>query len=213
MLKTFPCNMVEENCYVLSDDATKECVIIDCGALYEAERDAIVNYIKSNGLKPVHLLCTHGHFDHIFGNAAMYEAFGLSAEVHFEDAEMLRNLGGQVERFFRTKLNIPSGPIGKLLTSGETITYGTQTLEVIYTPGHSRGGVVFYNKAEQIAFTGDTLFQMSIGRTDLEGGDYETLLSSLRLIATKLPAETKLYPGHGPSTTMDSELKYNPYLR
>ncbi len=213
MLKVFHCNMVDENCYVLSDDTTKECVIIDCGALYEDERDAIVNYIKANGLKPVHLLCTHGHFDHIFGNAAMHEAFGLSAEVHFEDADMLRNLDGQIERFFRTKLSIPSGPIGKLLTTGESINYGTQTLEVIYTPGHSRGGVVFYNKAEQIAFTGDTLFQMSIGRTDLEGGDYETLLSSIHLLANTLSPETKIYPGHGPASTMQYEISYNPYLR
>lgn len=205
--------MIEENCYVLSDDATKECVIIDCGALYEAERDAIVNYIKSNDLKPVHLLCTHGHFDHIFGNAAMHEAFGLSAEVHFEDAEMVKNIGVQIETFLQSSLDIPAGPIGRLLTSGEKIAYGTQTLEVIYTPGHTRGGVVYYNPAEQIAFTGDTLFQMSIGRTDLPGGDYESLLSSLHLLATKLPPATKLYPGHGPSSTMDYELKYNPYLR
>lgn len=205
--------MIEENCYVLSDDATKECVIIDCGALYEAERDAIVNYIKNNDLKPVHLLCTHGHFDHIFGNAAMNDAFGLSAEIHFADADMARNLSSQVEKFFQTKLDFPSGPLGKLLTSGEKIIYGSQSLEVIATPGHSQGGVTFYNKQEGLAFTGDTLFQMSIGRTDLEGGDYETLLSSLRLLATTLPPETKLYPGHGPSSTMDYELKYNPYLR
>lgn len=205
--------MIEENCYVLSDDATKECVIIDCGAFYEAECDAIVNYIKGNGLKPVHLLCTHGHFDHIFGNAAMHEAFGLTAEVHFEDAEMTRDLDAQVRRFFNTSFNMPSGPIGKYLTSGEIISYGTQSIEVIATPGHSKGGVTFYNKQEKIAFTGDTLFQMSIGRTDLEGGDYETLLSSLHLLATTLPPETKIYPGHGPSSTMEYELKYNPYLR
>lgn len=205
--------MFEENCYVLSDDETKECVIIDCGALYESECCAIINYIKNNDLKPVHLLCTHGHLDHNFGNKAIYDAFGLKAEVHFADEKMLRGINKQVEQFFRAKLTVEEGPIGKLLSSAETINYGNQSLEVISTPGHSQGGVTFFNKKEGIAFTGDTIFKMSIGRTDLDGGDYETLLSSLYLLATTLPPNTTLYPGHGPSTTMDFEIKYNPYLR
>ena len=213
MLKTFHCNMLDENCYVLSDDTTKECVIIDCGALYEEETSAIVSYIKDNGLTPVHLLCTHGHLDHNFGNAAMQKAFGLKPEIHFADEPLLLAIREQSSKFFGTSIDCDETTVGKLLNSTETITYGTQTLTLIPTPGHTEGGLVFYNKEEGIAFTGDTLFQMSIGRTDLEGGDYEKMLHSLHTLATTLPPATKIYPGHGPSTTMELELKYNPYLR
>ncbi|MCQ2245100.1 MAG: MBL fold metallo-hydrolase [Bacteroidaceae bacterium] len=213
MIKRFPCNMFEENCYVLSDDSTKECVIIDCGALYESEADSIINYIKNEGLKPVHLLCTHGHLDHNFGNGAIYDAFGLKAKVHFEDEKMLKEINKQTKQFFQVEYQCNTAPIGKLLTSGETINYGSQTLEVLPTPGHSRGSVTFYNRSQEVAFTGDTLFRMSIGRTDLEGGDYETILSSLHLLATTLPPETKIYPGHGTISTIAEELDYNPYLK
>ena len=204
--------MLDENCYVLSDDETRECVIIDCGALYEAELSAIVSYIRDNNLKPVHLLCTHGHLDHNFGNGGIYKAFNLQPEVHFADKLMLENINEQTVKFFGMPLNCDTAPVGKLLNGTETITYGTQKLEVIYTPGHTEGGIVYFNREQNIAFTGDTLFQMSIGRTDMEGGDYEKIMSSLQLLATTLPASTVVYPGHGPSTTMQTELRYNPYL-
>ncbi len=213
MLKLFPCNMLEENCYILSDDETKECVIIDCGAFYEPEASAIINYIKAEQLKPVHLLCTHGHLDHNFGNPDIYDAFGLKAEVHFEDEKMLKDINQQARQFFNIDLPCKPAPIGKLLTSAESISYGNQKLEVIATPGHSRGSITFLNREQKIAFTGDTLFRMSIGRTDLEGGDYETIISSLHLLATTLPPKTKIYPGHGPASTIEDELAYNPYLR
>jgi len=212
MLKLFHCNMLDENCYVLSDDATLECVIIDCGALYEPEYSAIVEYIRTNNLKPVHLLCTHGHLDHNFGNSAIYNLLGLKAEVHFADKHILETIKEQSTKFFGVELGCEQAPIGKLLNGTETITYGTQKLETIFTPGHTEGSVVFFNREQNIAFTGDTLFHMSIGRTDLEGGDYEKIISSLKLLAETLPESTLVYPGHGPSTTMKNELLYNPYM-
>ncbi|MCF0209053.1 MAG: MBL fold metallo-hydrolase [Bacteroidaceae bacterium] len=205
--------MLDENCYVLSDDISRECVIIDCGALYEPEHIAIINYIRDKNLKPIHLLCTHGHLDHNFGNGAIFQTFGLQAEVHFADKNILETINDQATKFFGVSLNCTTAPIGKLLNGTEKISYGSQVLDIIYTPGHTEGSVVFHNKEQKIAFTGDTLFQMSIGRTDLEGGDYEKIISSLHLIATTLPPETTIYPGHGPSTTMQKELQYNPYLK
>lgn len=213
MLKIFPCNMFDENCYVLSDDTTKECVIIDCGALYEEEADAIIHYINSEGLKPVHLLSTHGHLDHNFGNAAMLNAFGLKAEVNAADEPMLLAIKTQAAKYFGVNVPCEAAPVGGHLKEGDEVKYGSQTLKVIHTPGHSQGGVVLYNAEQKIAFTGDTLFQMSIGRTDLEGGSYDSLMSSLRVLADRLPGDTVIYPGHGPKSDMATEVKYNPYFR
>lgn len=213
MIKTFHCNMLDENCYVVSDDATKECVIIDCGALYEEECDAIINYIESNALKPVHLLATHGHLDHNFGNAAIFARYGLRAEVNVADGQLLKEIDQQAMTFFGMKLSDPPAPLGTHINHGDKIVYGTQTLQAIHTPGHTNGCMVFYNAEEKVAFTGDTLFKMSVGRTDLIGGSYDSLITSLRNLADILPGETVIYTGHGPSSDMKTELQYNPYLR
>ena len=192
-IKRFTCNMLAENCYVVSDEA-RAAVIIDCGALYEEEAEAIVSYIKSEGLTPVHLLCTHGHFDHCIGNGFIYKQFGLKPEAHHEDP-----------------IDVP--PVGKYFTEKETISFGSHQLQILHTPGHTPGGVVFYCQEENIAFSGDTLFKMSIGRTDFERGSYEQIINSLQNVLAKLPEETRVYPGHGPATTIAEELLYNPYFR
>ncbi|MCF0203248.1 MAG: MBL fold metallo-hydrolase [Bacteroidaceae bacterium] len=213
MIKVFAFNPVEENTYVVSDDATKECVIIDCGAYYEGEGEAVAKYITENGLKPVHLIATHGHFDHNFGNGVIYKTFGLKAEIHEDDAALLQAIGQQTMDFFGIPLHGGEAPIGRYLHDGDTITYGTQTLRVMHTPGHTEGGTVIYNEQEQTAFTGDTIFRMSIGRTDLDGGNMEKLMASLQRIVSELPEETVLYPGHGPKTTVAAEKKGNPYIK
>lgn len=210
-IKTFMCNLLQENTYVVSDD-TKECVIIDCGAYYEEERTAITQYIDNEGLKPVHLLCTHGHFDHNFGIDTIYHAYGLKAEIAEEDGFLINDIPGQFLRMIGVPLKRDYPPVGRYFEPNEVIRFGHHELKILKTPGHTPGGVVFYCEAEGIAFSGDTLFRMSVGRTDFEGGSYKELAESLKNVIAKMPAETTVYSGHGPKTTISDELKYNPYL-
>lgn len=201
--------MLQENTYVVSDE-TREAVVIDCGALYEEERQAIVNYIDKQQLKPVHLLCTHGHFDHNFGNDTIWHTYGLKPEVAVED-EALMDLKTQVEQMIGTGYQNDVPPIGRLLSTDDTISFGSHQLTILPTPGHTRGSVSFYCQSESIVFTGDTLFHMSIGRTDFPGGSWQQMADSLKLLAT-LPDETKVYSGHGEPTTIGEERQYNPYI-
>lgn len=209
-IQRFICNMLDENCYVVSDEA-KECVIIDCGAYYEEERNAIVDYIRSNGLTPKRLLATHGHLDHNFGNTTIYEQFGLKPEIAKEDERLMNNLHAQAETFYHMQLDETFPAIERFFEKEESISFGSHLLQVIPTPGHSRGSVCFYCEAEGVIFTGDTLFQMSIGRTDLQGGSMMQIIQSLRTLA-QLPDKTVVLPGHGQQTTIGEELKHNPYM-
>jgi len=211
-IKCFTCNMLAENCYVVSDE-TNECVIIDCGALYEEEGTAITHYIQNAGLTPKHLLCTHGHFDHCMGNGVIYNAFGLKPEVHLDDEFLMTKMRGQTLEILGVNLPMEVPPVGRYLTDSDTITFGNHTLTILHTPGHTPGGVCYYCKEENICFSGDTLFRMSIGRTDFERGSYEEIVNSLQHVLTPLPPDTKVYPGHGPATTIADEVRYNPYFR
>lgn len=209
-IKRFECNMLQENCYIISDE-TKECVICDCGAYYPAERTAIVDYIRDNGLTPVHLLSTHGHIDHNFGNNTIFDAFGLKPEVHKEDQYLMDMLAEQAEALVGITLDYAMPPVGKYFGDGDEITFGSHRLKVIETPGHSKGSVFFYCPEESMALSGDTLFRNSIGRTDYLGGSMFQIIQSLRMIC-QLPDNTVVYPGHGPQTTIGTELSGNPYL-
>lgn len=209
-IQRFECNMLQENCYIISDE-TKECVICDCGAYYPAERAAIVDYIRDNGLTPVHLLSTHGHIDHNFGNNTIFDEFGLKPEVHKEDQHLMDMLAVQAETLVGITLDYAMPPVGKYFGDGDEITFGSHRLKVIETPGHSKGSVFFYCPEEAIALSGDTLFRNSIGRTDYLGGSMFQIIQSLRMIC-QLPDNTVVYPGHGPQTTIGTELSSNPYL-
>jgi glyoxylase-like metal-dependent hydrolase (beta-lactamase superfamily II) len=211
-VKRFTCNMLAENCYVVSDD-TNEAVIIDCGVMYEDEGTAIIQYIRDNNLNPLHLLCTHGHFDHCMGNGVIYKEFHLKPEVHLKDQYLMENMAQQTTDILGVALPMEVPPVGKYLSDSDVITFGNHTLRILHTPGHTLGGVTYYCKEEGIAFSGDTLFRMSIGRTDFEGGSYEQIVYSLQEVLAKLPADTKVYPGHGPETTIADEIRYNPYMR
>ena len=202
-VKRFVFNMLQENTYVVSDE-TREAVIIDCGALYDEERTALLNYIKDLRLKPVHLLSTHGHFDHNFGNDTVWRTFGLQPEVAAED-EWLMDIKQQVRQMMGADYQCEFPPVGRLLSENDVVSFGTHQLAVIATPGHTRGSVTFYCEAEKTAFTGDTLFRMSIGRTDFESGSETDMMASLRKLAT-LPADTKVYAGHGEPTTIGDEI-------
>jgi len=204
-------NLLQENTYVVSDE-TKECVIIDCGAYYDEERSAITNYIDVNQLKPMHLLCTHGHFDHNFGIDTIYQAYGLKPEISQDDDYLINNLSDQFQSMIGVPLRREYPLAGRYFTSSEVIRFGNHELKVLKTPGHTPGGVVFYCESEKVAFSGDTLFRMSVGRTDFDGGSYTALVDSLKNVLGKLPADTTVYCGHGPKTTIGEEVRYNPYL-
>lgn len=210
-VKTFPCNQLQENTYVVSDD-TRECVIIDCGAYYEEEFQAIQNYIETQQLKPVHLLATHGHFDHNFGNNFIFETYGLKVEISADDAYLINDLPGQFESMIGVPLRRQYPEVDHFFEADETIRFGHHTFDILKTPGHTPGGVTFYNKEESIAFTGDTLFRMSIGRTDFDRGSYKDIMDSLHNVIAKLPPDTVIFSGHGPKTTLAEELRYNPYF-
>lgn len=210
-IKRFVCNVIQENCYVVSDE-TQEAVIIDCGAQFEAERQAIKNYIESNHLRPVHLLATHGHVDHNIGNKFVFDTWGLKVELHKDDEPLISTLSEQAEQFMRQELaKDEQPPVGRYLEENDTITFGTHTLQVIGTPGHSQGSVFFWCKDEKVAFSGDTLFRNSVGRADLPGGSMFLLIQSLRMVC-QLDDDTRILPGHGEETTVGRELASNPYL-
>lgn len=210
-IKTFVCNMLQENCYVMSDE-TNEAVIIDCGAFYPEEQQAIADYIEREQLTPVRLIATHGHFDHNFGNSFVWHRYGLKPEVAAEDLPLM-DIRRQMKSMMGMDYEIEQAPTGRLLNTKDDVTFGSHRLRVLPTPGHSRGSVTLYCEAEHVAFTGDTLFRMSIGRTDFEGGSWSEMCNSLKQVLAALPADTKVYPGHGPLTTIGEEVQYNPYMR
>ena len=211
-IQRFVFNPYQENTYVVSDD-TGECVIIDCGAFFDDERMAIVEYINDNGLTPKHLLCTHGHFDHCIGNDTIFANYGLSPEIQQADSFLLNSLDRQTESYlgFQVEPSVPKAV--RFIDKNDVINFGSHSFKVLETPGHTPGGLTFFCEEEKVAFTGDTLFQMSIGRTDFEEGDDEAMFHSLHDVIAKLPTETEVRSGHGPKTTIGSELRMNPYLR
>ena len=199
----FVCNPIQENTYVMSDE-TNECVIVDCGAFFPEERKAIVDYIRSNHLVPKHLIATHGHIDHNFGNNTMFEEFGLQPEVHADEAQLMDTLPEQAESFCNITLDYEMPAVGRFLSANDKICFGSHTFTILETPGHTPGSVFYYCKEENVAFSGDTLFHNSVGRTDIPGGSMFLLIQSLRAIS-QLPDETQILPGHGDYTS-------NPYL-
>lgn len=211
-IQRFTVNPIQENTYVVSDQ-TQEAVIIDCGAFWPEERQAISNYLSSEGLRPTHLLCTHGHLDHCLGNVGIWKEYGLKPEVMADDEFLITKLDKQARELFGFELKDEIPPVGRFLADGDAISFGTHQLDVISTPGHTPGSCIFWCRDEQTAFTGDTLFHLSIGRTDFERGSYQDMMKSMARLRDTLPPETTLYTGHGPKTLMSTELQANMYLR
>jgi hydroxyacylglutathione hydrolase len=211
-VKVFTVNMVRENCYVVSDE-TGSAVIIDCGAYYEHEKADIRKYIDENGLHPQHSLCTHGHFDHIFGEGFVYETYGLKPEISSADARLYNHCEEQMLQFLGIAGNSDLPQIGVFLDERSAIDFGNHTLTVIPTPGHTAGGVSFYCSQEKMLFSGDSLFRQSVGRTDFPGGNEETLLSAIEQKILTLPPEVAVLPGHGPATSVGYEKLNNPFFK
>ena len=193
-------------------DETKECVIIDCGVFFPEEQQVLRQYIAEQQLKPVHLIATHGHLDHNFGNAYVYQQYGLKVEICGDDEYLISDLVGQACNMFGMDIPQEQPPVGRWIKEDDTITFGHHQLQVIQTPGHTPGGILLYCAAEHIVFTGDTLFRMSIGRTDFDGGSWQEMMQSLKTKVSTLPKETIVLSGHGPQSTIAEELQYNPYL-
>lgn len=208
-VKQFIFNNIEENTYVLNDE-TKECVIIDPGCNSDAERHQLKNYIESNGLKPVALLNTHCHFDHIFGNAYVGSEFAIDLLAHKAELYNIERAVQYTAMFGMTMEQPPM--ITRYLEDGEVVKFGNTSLQVIHTPGHTPGCICFYSPTDALIVTGDTLFRGSIGRTDLPGGDYDDIMDSLLNKLMKLPGNTKVYCGHGPETEIGYELIHNPFI-
>lgn len=210
-IKLFEFNPVAENTYVVYDE-TNECVIIDPGCFFQEEKELLLNFILDNDLVVKHLINTHLHFDHIFGCNFVTNQFGVVLEANAEDQFLLDGYLKQLQMFgFKPEGEAPK--IGKYLNEGDFVKFGNQKFFIFHVPGHSPGSIVFYNEEEGCLFGGDVLFRGSIGRTDLERGNHQQLISGIKTKLLNLPLDTIVYSGHGPSTTIEYERKNNPFLR
>lgn len=210
-IKRFEFNMFPVNCYVVWDE-TNEAAIIDPGCFYDEEKQALKNFIENNHLTVKHLLNTHLHLDHIFGNNFVEAEYGLQPEAHHADEFWIEE-APQQSRMFGFPLKDVPHPVGKYIHDGDIIKFGNTTLEALHIPGHSPGGLVFYSAKDHCMFSGDVLFQGSIGRADLKGGNFDALIENICSKLFILPNETIVYPGHGPSTTIGNEKQDNPFFR
>ena len=204
-------NPFSENTYVVYDEDTRDCVVIDPGCSNKAEEDRLFGLIDSHRLKPQLIINTHGHIDHVVGNNAVKRRYGIKAAAHpdvkndFIQAKRHATwLGLQAE----SDIDLPDVD----LEDGEVVRVGNSTMEVISTPGHALGSISLFAQIEGWVFTGDALFCRSIGRTDLPGGNYEQLRTSIIERLFRLPDDTEVYSGHGESTTIFDERKYNMFL-
>lgn len=208
-IQQFTFNPYQENTYVLYDE-TGECIIIDPGVYDGAEQNELVNWIKQADLKPVLLLNTHCHIDHVFGNKFVFDNWGLKPQFHKGELPVLQAVPGYAPQM---GLNYELSPEPEVfLEETGTVAFGNSELELIFAPGHSPAHLCFYSKEDDFLIGGDVLFYSSIGRTDLPGGNHQQLLNSIRENLFVLPDSVKVYPGHGQPTTIGFEKKHNPFL-
>ena len=201
---SFTIGPLETGAYLVVDERSREALLIDPGL----ESESIYDVIHKERLQLSAIVNTHGHFDHVCGNAFFKAKTGAPVMIHPEDVPLMHQAAQQALAF---GFQVPAPPpADRLLNEGDEVTMGESRLQVFHTPGHTPGGICLYG--EKVVFVGDTLFSGSIGRTDIPGGSYEILLSSIRSKLLSLPDETAVYPGHGPSTTIGEERVHNPFL-
>jgi hydroxyacylglutathione hydrolase len=205
ILHTIPVGITQTNCYVVGCEETREGAVIDPGG----HPDRILKTIEESGLAIRYVLNTHCHFDHMGANATVVAATGAPLALHPAELPILQARGGAA--WFDVPVDESPMPDVEL-EDGQTLEVGTLRFRVLHTPGHSPGGVTFYLAEEGVAFDGDVLFQMGVGRTDLPGGDWDTLVRSIREVLFALPDDTVLYSGHGPKTTVGREKRSNPWV-
>lgn len=201
-----PAGPLDVNCYIVGCAVSGSALVIDPGG----DGEDIAGTLEANGLKPAAVVNTHGHFDHIGGNAFLLSRYpGIGLHIHEQDLPLLRQAALHAEYWGMPFQSSPEPT--HLLHDGDVINFGELSLKVVHTPGHSPGGVSLYCKGH--VFTGDTLFSGSIGRTDLPGGDHDLLISSIKEGILTLPSVTVVHPGHGPETTVGEEKLTNPFLQ
>ncbi len=208
-IETFVFNPFMENTFILFDDS-RECIIVDAGCYEEEERKEIAGYITDNDLKPVRLVNTHCHVDHVLGVSFLKEKFGIPFCIHSLEKPILSATPMQ-GNFFGLEPGSAAEP-DELLEDGAIISFGGSDLNAIHVPGHSPGSLVLYSERDAFMLAGDVLFRGSIGRSDLPGGDHETLVRNIREKLLVLDPGIKVYPGHGPETTIGQEKDHNPFL-
>ena len=207
-IQNFVLGDFQTNSFVLTaDENTKDCLIIDTGL----ESTLLIDYLKQNNLNPVAVIFTHGHADHVMGVNALRENFpGIKVAIHKNDAEMLTrptlNMSPLAGAMFKTD------PAEIIIENEGPVEFAGIKLCVLFTPGHTQGGICLYSADEDVVFAGDALFATSIGRTDLPGGNYNQLIESIKTKLLTLPGQTKVFTGHGPETTIETETKFNQYL-
>lgn len=208
----FQFSMFGINTYVVYDPETLCCAVIDPGMSNKQEESAMINFINKNNLKPVHVINTHLHLDHAVGNSFLTKEYDIPVNASKADEPLGERLQQQAYMFGINE-QFKSVEITEYLQEGDVIKIGKGELKVINVPGHSKGSIALYDEKDGFVIVGDALFQGSIGRTDLPGGDYDELITSIKSKLLTLPDNTVVYPGHGPSTTIGDEKRYNPYLR
>lgn len=206
----FTFNPIQENTYVLYAE-NGDCCIIDPGCYFDEERNELVRFIQSKNLKPIYLLNTHCHLDHVFGNKFVSETWQLPLYLH-ETEKMVLSFAPKSADMYGLPFENYNGEM-KWLNPGDIIKIGDNELKVLFTPGHSPGSVSFYNEKDGYVISGDVLFSGSIGRTDLPGGNYDQLEQSIKTELYTLPDETKVYSGHGGGTSIGFEKRNNPFVR
>jgi len=210
-IKSFSFSPMAVNTFVLWDE-TNEAVVIDCACSSPSEEATLTKFITDNKLTVKRLLNTHLHFDHLLGNGFFYKQYGIKATAHADD---VKHLPLSAQRAFAFGFNIPEPgyEIDDFLNEGDAVCFGNSELQVLHIPGHSPGSLVYYSSEGQFIVSGDVLFEQSIGRTDLWGGNLDLLLQGIREKLFTLPGNTIVYPGHGHATTIGDEKQYNPFLR
>jgi glyoxylase-like metal-dependent hydrolase (beta-lactamase superfamily II) len=199
------------NTYIVWDESTRKCAVIDPGMINSTEREALTRCIKRKNLIVEHLINTHLHIDHAVGDKFVAATYGVPVSAHRADEQLGANMQMQADMFCIYE-HVDNVTIGHYLEDGELISVGESKLKVIHLPGHSKGGIALYDEEGGYLLSGDTIFCGSVGRADLPGGDMIELINSIKTKLLTLPDDTVIYPGHGPETTIGAERKQNPYI-
>ena len=208
-VQSFAFNPFQENTYVLYNEF-KECIIIDPGMYNASEEAMLTQYLIANQLTPKLLLNTHCHIDHILGNYFCFQKYNLITQCHADEMQVLA-MGQATANVYELRYTNAPTPV-QFIADNEIIKFGNDTLQAIFTPGHSPGSLSFYSAENNFVISGDVLFYQSIGRTDLPGGNHQQLLDNIKHKLFNLPTDCVVYPGHGPSTQIGFEKAHNPFL-
>ena len=209
-IKSFEFSPIQENTYILYNEFN-ECMVIDPGCYFDQEKQELQNFIENNGLTPKLLLNTHCHLDHVFGNKFVAEKYLLKLHLHEQEVAVLQ-FAPTSGLMYNMPFDNYSGEF-VYLKEADVIKLGEDELKVLFTPGHSPASLSFYCAKDKFVVSGDVLFQQSIGRTDLPGGNFSLLINSIQTKLFSLPDDTIVYSGHGPATSIGEEKKHNPYCK